>query len=538
MSVARLYHTARYLKPGQLANRLWRDMRRPRLLRGNALETVVVPKHAWRVYAAPSASLLADGRIFFLNEAGSPFEWEAADKSKLWLYNLHYFDGLLAEDAASLADMHRQMIERWLVDNPPFAGTGWEPYPLSLRIVNWIKWLLAGNEPPEGMLPSLVQQADALSALVEYHLLGNHILANATALVFAGTFFSGPRAAVWLALGLKLLQQQLAEQVLEDGGHFERSPMYHNIILMDVLDLIQLGQLYRGGDIARHVSSLRDTAGAMVDWLDGLLHPDGDIPFFNDTAFGITPQPRAILAYARALRVPQPLAVNPVQYFEESGYISVHGHEQVALLDVAPVGPDYIPGHAHADTLSFEWSLFGRRVLVNSGVSEYGVSAERLRQRGTAAHNTVVVNGENSSEVWRGFRVARRARPLGVQVDVAGDCTFVRASHTGYQRLRPKVTHTRQWRVLPGVLEVHDTLDGTFIEAVAYFHLHPSVSVSVEGERIVLHLPEGRRCELDVKGGRAVAEHSTWHPEFGVSQANQRLAIRFEGAKLETSLRY
>ena len=80
------------------------------------------------------------------------------------------------------------------------------------------------------------------------------------------------------------------------------------------------------------------------------------------------------------------------------------------VCDVAPIGPDHLPAHAHADTLSFELSFKGRRVFVNSGTSEYGLSAERQRQRGTAAHNTLVLDEENSSEVWAGFRVARRAR--------------------------------------------------------------------------------------------------------------------------------
>jgi len=537
MSVLRLYHTAKHLKPGQVTNRLMRRVGKPRPLRGKTPETAE-PRHAWRVYAAPLPSLMVDGLGCFLNESGPLFEWENPNKSKLWLYNLHYFDDLLAEGCTQRTAVHRQMLSRWLADNPPFSGTGWEPYPLSLRIVNWVKWLLAGNEPVDGMLASLAQQAHALSQQVEYHLLGNHVLANAKALVFAGNFFQGKAAGRWLARGLALLGEQLAEQVLKDGGHFERSPMYHNIILVDVLDLIQLGQLYREAPIARKLPGLRDTAAGMVAWLDGLLHPDGDIPFFNDTAFGIAPAPRAILGYARGLGVTQPFAAGSLRHFDESGYISVHCHDQVALLDVAPVGPDYIPGHAHADTLSFEWSLLGQRVLVNSGTSEYGVSPERLRQRGTAAHNTVVVNGQDSSEVWSGFRVARRAYPFDVQLGEAGDCSIIKASHNGYHRLLPKVTHTREWRVSPGGLDVTDTLVGRHKQAVAYFHFHPEVTLTVDEELIIATLADGRCCALSITGGSARLEDSTWHPEFGLSMANKKLVVVFEGAVLETSIRY
>src|SRR5204863_9681114 len=107
--------------------------------------------------------------------------------------------------------------------------------------------------------------------------------------------------------------------------------------------------------------------------------------------------------------------------------------------------PDHLPGHAHADTLSFELSLREQRVLVNTGTSTYEVAAERLRQRGTAAHNTVVVDGVDSSEVWSSFRVARRARPLAASWGRDGDALWLSAGHEGYRRLPGKVIHRRRW---------------------------------------------------------------------------------------------
>jgi uncharacterized heparinase superfamily protein len=99
-----------------------------------------------------------------------------------------------------------------------------------------------------------------------------------------------------------------------------------------------------------------------------------------------------------------------VTHLSESGYVRFQKEDVVALLDVAPLGPDYLPGHGHADTLSFEMSLNGRRVLVDTGTSRYDECPGRLFQRGTAAHNTVVVDDADSSEVWGSFRVAHRAR--------------------------------------------------------------------------------------------------------------------------------
>ncbi len=537
MSLARYYYTAKYLKPIQFTNRLTRRIRKPRRYQGNAL-TPVEHKLPWQFTATVSASFQSGGMACFLNEAGPLFEWENPRKSKLWLYNLHYFDDLVAEGAKDHATLHREVIARWIEDNPPHSGTGWDPYPLSLRLCNWIKWLLADNSPVDGMHKSLVEQAHALSQQVEHHLLGNHILANAKALVFAGTYFDGEIADQWLTAGLTILKEQLDEQVLEDGAHFELSPMYHSIVLMDVLDLIQLGLCYPGSEISRMISTLRVKASAMANWLEGVSHPDGDIPFFNDAAFGIAPSPAAILRYARSLGVVRPVVDEVLHHYDASGYVAVHLAEQFAVLDVACIGPDYLPGHAHADTLSFEWSLRGQRVIVNSGTSLYGLSEERLRQRQTAAHNTVVVNDADSSEVWSGFRVARRARPFDVTARQTSDGVVVQAAHDGYRRLRLAVTHRREWQVTPGLFRVVDRLTDTFKTAVACFHLHPAVSACMEGEAVALRLADGSRCTMTVDSGEVALTAGTWHPQFGLSESNQCIAVRFTGPELRTSFRY
>ena len=153
-------------------------------------------------------------------------------------------------------------------------------------------------------------------------------------------------------------------------------------------------------------------------------------------------------------------------------------------------------------------------------------------------YNTVVVNGENSSEVWSGFRVARRARVFDVKTSQADDSVTVKASHDGYKRLRPKIIHRREWCFLSGVFEVTDTLTGKFKTAEAYFHLHPLVSASLQRGVVELTLADGTRCELTVEGGELALEESTWHPEFGISEINQRVVVRFLDSQVQTSLRY
>lgn len=456
--------------------------------------------------------------------------WNDPNFEKLWLYNLHYFDDLNAAGAGERGVWHQGLIARWFLENPPASGNGWEPYPTSLRIVNWVKWLLAGNVAVPGMLESLALQAGWLTKRLEWHLLGNHLFANAKALVFAGLLFEGPQAAAWLTAGLKIIIRELPEQVLLDGGNFERSPMYHSIMLEDVLDLVNAAAHWPGFVPEDQVSVWRETAERMLEWLAGMTHPDGAIALFNDAAFGVAPSLPDLQAYAERLGLLG--SVHTVQkqpkniHFADSGYVRLESDHAVALLDVAPIGPDYLPGHAHADTLSFELSAYGQRVVVNGGTSRYGLGTERLRERGTAAHSTVQVSGQNSSEVWGGFRVARRAYPFGLQLQDEAGVLRVTCSHDGYKRLSGAPVHRREWAMDTGSLRVADTVCGGTHTALARYILHPDVQVSaIENKKWQLTLAGGQNLRVAVLAGKGHLEAASYAPEFGIVLPTRCLVV-------------
>ncbi len=527
----RYWHTLRYLKPIQIYGRLWFRLRRPvpDLRPAPALR----PATGGWIPCARQPSMPGRATFCFLSvrrDLISATDWNRSDWPKLWLYNLHYFDDLNADGAVARLEWHRALIARWIAENPPAKGNGWEPYPLSLRLVNWVKWLAAGNAPEAGMVDSLAVQARWLIGRLEWHLLGNHLLANAKALVFAGIFFAGPEADAWRTQGLSILRREHAEQILDDGGHFERSPMYHAIILEDLLDLIQLGLRWPGVADAPLVDGWRQLATRMLQWLASMTHSDGEVSLFNDAASGIAPNLEALTDYAKALGVATPsFALSTVTKLQASGYLRVQQGNAHLIADVGEIGPDYLPGHAHADTLSFELSVFGRRVVVNSGTSEYGLGAERLRQRGTAAHSTVQIDGADSSEVWSGFRVARRARPVGLSVSETGVTVEVVCAHNGYRRLSGRPLHRRAWKITGQGLRVTDTIEGGFGEAVAHYHLHPAVMASGDNGGGVLCLPDGHTMRWAVSGGAARILPSTWHPEFGQAIASQCIELVFDG---------
>lgn len=494
----------------------------------------------WVAPARRAPSMVGPETFRFLNDTRSLAEhgWDDRRLERLWRYNLHYFDDLNATAAGERKEWHRALIARWIAENPPGHGTGWEPYPTSLRIVNWIKWLLAGNEPVSDMLDSLAVQVRWLARRIEWHLLGNHLFVNAKALVFAGTFFSGDEALRWHERGARILLRELPEQVLADGGHFERSPMYHALALEDVLDLVNLLRAHGDDGTSALARALCARVPAMLHWLRCMSHPDGGIAFFNDAAEGVAPANAELETYASRLGFSAPYPpLEGVTHLAASGYVRMARGAAVAILDCAPIGPGYLPGHAHADTLSFELSLNGRRLVVNGGTSCYGTSAQRVRERGTAWHSTVQVAGCDSSEVWSGFRVGRRARPG--PVTIGNFC--VECSQDGYRFLAGSPRHHRRWSVDEDGLRVEDWLTDRRHTAVARFHLAPGIDARSQDDARRHWVVEFRgspiaRCEIGV--GSARVERSEHAPQFGTRIPIQTLAVQLDAGRASVHWRW
>lgn len=535
------FNTLRHLRPIQFYGRLAFGLARPKVDLSPAPQT----RRAIGEWVPPAhrhPSLTGFGAFVFLNEAGklTDIGWDGPEREKLWRYNQHYFDDLNARDNQERAAWHRDLLNTWVTGNPPGEGTGWEPYPTSLRIVNWVKWALAGNTLPDELRYSLAIQARWLMKRLEWHLLGNHLFSNAKALIFAGLYFEGAEAEKWLAKGFDILKREVPEQILPDGGHFERSTMYHALALEDMLDLYNILRINKPSLTAEQQALSADWAhriNGMLSWHAAMCHPDGEISFFNDAAYGIAPSTKELFSYASRLGFDAPVGSFGVTRLACSGYTRLQAHDAVALIDVAPVGPDYLPGHAHADTLSFELSIFGSRVFVNSGTSVYGIGEERLRQRGTKAHNTVLVEGKNSSEVWSGFRVARRARPKEYH-DESGTELSVSCSHDGYTRFRGGPIHTRSWCLEAKAIRVEDTLSNPEHSADARFHIHPNVDIETdsEGKCGRLLLPNGIEMSWQCNGGQPRIEQTSWHPEFGITVSTSCLVVPLKDGRSNLSL--
>lgn len=466
-----LVRTARHLRPIQVLNRVSRRLPRRALRRGPPPPTrSSLPLDDPPTFLEREPSRLGRETFVFLNEERDvPLaEYGLSKPGLLWDYNFHYFDGLFAN--GTFREHDAEWIADWLEHVPALARPAWDPYPASRRIQNWVKWALATVGPlPGGFTESLSAQVRQLERSLEYHLLGNHLLSNAVALTLAGCFFSGPEAEGWLRRGRGLLRRELREQFLGDGAHFELSPVYHALMVEDLLDVLQVA---RGTGVELDPVVV-PTVAKGLRWLSSMTRPDGRVPLFNDASHGVARSPHDVIGYGARLGVtPTPDGMEPLALLEPSGYFR-YEHGRLSLFgDVGAAGPDYQPGHAHCDMLSFELCWDGRPIIVDTGTSTYEVGLRRSIERGTASHNTVQIDDLEQSEIWAGFRLARRARVLEVDRDPHGVSARIRAFPPAWHRVQ------RSWRFRDESVVVSDRVESAESRrAVARLHLHPDVRV-------------------------------------------------------------
>lgn len=555
-NIFKVIHTIKYLKPQQIAGQVVNRVR-SRFSKPARILTQSIPaagKCCWPegIDILPpgmqvnSECDILKGRLTFLNSTqavGWMPDWQSENLPKLWLYNLHYFEWLWSLDYKNARAVTLDWIEN---HQPARAQQGWEPYPISLRVMNLCGVFFAkcrseteaDDEFRQALWKSIYLQSEWLMSHLETHLLANHYLENGAALTFVGSCFEGPVAKCWMAKGLEILKSEIAEQILPDGMHFELSPMYHSRMLY-VMEILQA----TGNKSIAEV--VREPLNRMTQAMTQLCHPDGQIALFNDSAFGIYNSPAQLLEYR--LRVDKRPAAESGRHasntngtfsLPNAGYYGSRDQEKNYLIcDAGPIGAQHQPGHAHADMFSYELSLHGCRVIVDAGMHDYENSELRRYGRSTAAHNTVEIDETDQSEIWGTFRVARRAVPKEV-VWIPSETGFILSGrHTGYERLPGKPKHARsiQWDGEQIALSVRDTITAqNSVRSISRIHLHPDCSIRERQEnRFIVAYPQGN-FQIEIHGLNSVSVEKGWYfPEFGKKFENQVIEIFAEGQGLE-----
>jgi uncharacterized heparinase superfamily protein len=448
--------------------------------------------------------------------------WLPPRVSKLALFTLHYHEWLADLRAADKVQEARELVGDWMLAFGHYHPLVWHPYPTSLRVVAWLThgaWLLEGAETEfaEAFGELLRRQVRYVAANCEWDLGGNHLLKNVKAMVYGGLAVEGLRPVY--ERGFAEFLRQLQHQILEDGAHYELSPLYQAQVLRDVLEVRAVLRKLGGAPVI-----LDSVARKLGTALAFYCHGDGGLALFNDSAVLDVDYVGQLLRLSGA--------EDPPAVLEKAGYARLQRGGTVLLLDAGRVGPDENPGHAHADTLSFELSLGRERVIVNCGTYGY---QDRLRNtlRGTPAHSTVSLDGRDSAEVWGGFRVGRRPRQVTLAVGrgeaLPGADVAVEGAHDGYRYLG--ATHTRKLLLAGDGSRLRGDDEITFrrgrkARIMAHFHLHPDVTVRLLSESMAeLTLPSGRVLTFTGDGARLDVKESRYAPQFGQMRPSKQLVL-------------
>lgn len=486
----RLFNTVKHLKAKQIYYRLFYGARKKLRDKRNFAYPITMNSDAAALSFAPCipSYLSFENETFtFLNlshKFGNEIDWNFSAFGKLWTYNLTYFDYLnQAEDSQD----HGLKLINDFIDQFQTTKDGTEPFPISLRGINWIKFISKYKIKDHKIDDSLYAQYHILSDNIEYHLMGNHLLENGFSLLFGAYYYRNKR---FYEKAKQILIHELDEQILNDGAHFEQSPMYHQIILVRLLDCINLLENNHWQEENELLELLVHKASKMFEWLNTITFEDGRIPLLNDSVNKIAPTTKELNDYASNLNkiLAQNLQKSSLEIkldihhkkLTDSGYRKIRKDHYECIVDVGGMEADYIPGHAHSDIFNFVLHIHGKPFISDTGISTYEGSERRFTERSTISHNTVELEGLNQSDMWDIFRVANR----GHIVQFEETQNTIRAVHNGYEK-RLGALHQREFLFQEQNFKIIDTIKSDKKQhAIARFHFHPGIVPEIEGSRI------------------------------------------------------
>jgi hypothetical protein len=475
-------------------------------------------------------------------------------------------------------------IDDWIGRNPWAYGVNWAcAMDVALRAVSWIWgfYYMSGAEACRSpqfrgrFLRALYLHGEYVATHIERaDVNGNHYLCDAVGLVFLGTFFrASERGRQWLATGREMIDAEIFNQTSSDGVDFEKSTAYHRLVLEAFLTCGVL--LARAG--APLSPAWQARLERMVEFVEAYVKPDGRVPLIGDAddgriqklgtqpvndhgyllstgaaLFGRSEFKRAAGPFrdesfwllgpdgAAAFDEVSPAAPAPESTaFADGGFYVLRTDRVHVIVDCGEVGMEGRGGHGHNDILGFELWLDGMNLVTDCGAYLYTASREwRNRFRSTAFHNVVQVDDEelnrfiSPDHLWQ---LHDDARPRDVVWRRGDRVDYFRGSHTGYLRLTPPVTVTREIALLktgPDVL-IRDTLVNAAGRNVVWrFHLDPAVDAEAVGRDVRLSV-DGRNAWMqlasDVPDATISIEDGWMSPSYGVRTAIRVIVMRLSG---------
>lgn len=285
--------------------------------------------------------------------------------------------------------------------DPGAFNAFWFPYGASHRMLAVGAGLLVARRtiplPPEidaAVVELLRHTAAFVLDNIEHELCNNHVERNLAALClyFSYAEYVPPAIAARLERDITHLMDKT---MLADGSQIERSPMYQGLSVASLSVMAEAPFLSEG--LRANLGDLHERASRAFAIL---CQPDGEVALFNDAWHGEVP---------RLSGAPAP---DGRHLLEQGGYGRLAQGSDLCLMDAGALGPRWNPGHGHADFLSLELTLDGRRVVVDPGTSRYNTGAERAWERSAAAHNGPVWQGHEPVDFYGCFKVGRLAEAM------------------------------------------------------------------------------------------------------------------------------
>ena len=493
------------------------------MLGGRTLPALgMVPLDPWPGNAASGGAII-DGTFRFADQTlaldASPMTedfWQPDEASDAWYAGLHSFYWLHDLRALGGDEARRQarsLVFGWLCCHALWHGDSWAPALIGNRIASWVglhDFFCASAD--EGfrscIFDSLARQTRHLRRVIPGRLHGANLITAIKGLAYGS--LAVPEGAGVLQDVRRLLERELAAQLLADGGHVERNPSTQLAILRDLIDI---RSAFRAAK-TEIPASLPLAIERMTPVLRLFRHGCGGLALFNGSREEDPALIEAVLAQADARS-------RPMRSVPESQFERLHGGRALVILDAGPPPPSGWDRRAHAGTLSFEFSVGRERLVVNCGSHPMIGNPWHQALAGTVAHSTVTVGETNSSEVELKGALGRRPGHVGCERRETSDEITVITNHNGYSPnfglLHRRTLHLDQHG---DSLNGEDTLEPvigaqpTPHPFAVRFHLHPSVQAEIvdgiDGPAVLIRPPSGAAWRFSAEGGSIALEDSIY----------------------------
>lgn len=536
--------TVRHLKLRQIVHQVQRRLVKPRLKLHKKNTLCVRAEHAKNTFKFPprwtGGEFDIKHKTFeFIGRKvtfGASLSWGEEKFGGLWLDHLHYFRYLeLVPKNIDGVRFVFELLKEWKRSREDVSKAFWPPYNASERAFCISRWYLENQSllsqaETEFILSIVSQDIDFVSENLELNLDGNHLLKNIAVVYWGTALFDVSAEHKWVRCVERYYDSIVKEQILFDGLHYEKSFIYHQLALIDFLDILAIHPNVESTTYQK----LYDLTKKMAIAHQMLLHPLGKPCLFNDSSLNLSSSPSKVKEHYQSVFG----RLDEIRILEASGYYKLADDNMCVFVDAGNIGPDCQMGHAHSDMLHFELSWLGIPVLIEAGTSSY-YSERRSYERSTKGHNTATINDKSQANNWGSFRVAERGRCSVIGKDFQEGYGRLSAKHDAYLRDLGLI-HQRDFTYSNESLTIVDNFSGSNTDSAEIrinFHFSKYCSVEILTDtHAIVSLNSGQNLSLHVSNGSIHIEKMQYSEKYNELMDGTLLVLSNIEGSVETRI--